>query len=479
VELTMQNNNGMELLDSMPETEDLGIEDNGNQESEEMSSEFPLEIGESSLNEDQEAAMAWLESLAEIEGANKEELLTINEERSHEPPEWIKNSIGEIDDNLVADRPSSNSDLIVIKKSDVINALNNQESMESELSKAQESAQIFEQLAKNEKSEDMEMFTSGIVELTGKSSAEQNWNTEESELESLAPTSSVVEDEGHEDIIQDEQTINNEIEESIGTENDYSSEPDIPKWLSDLDQRDTKITEDTITPKESENYGNEDTEQLPDWLRNIDTGSKTSGWISESEALSDENYPQSSNSELSAQEKDIEDIREIFPAEDTNWNLEKSESESKLEPKNEEVNPVSSGDWQSVQQDQTISDQKIADDFDSGMGFQDAQSFQKRLPSGEGSLSKIPDQGVEKEAGILELAQNFLESGDIKKALDLYAKLVKKGQLLEGVIHDLRETTYRYPLEIGVWQLLGDAYMRSNRLQDALDAYTKAEELLR
>jgi cytochrome c-type biogenesis protein CcmH/NrfG len=26
---------------------------------------------------------------------------------------------------------------------------------------------------------------------------------------------------------------------------------------------------------------------------------------------------------------------------------------------------------------------------------------------------------------------------------------------------------------------MGDAYMRANRLQDALDSYTKAEELLR
>jgi cytochrome c-type biogenesis protein CcmH/NrfG len=38
---------------------------------------------------------------------------------------------------------------------------------------------------------------------------------------------------------------------------------------------------------------------------------------------------------------------------------------------------------------------------------------------------------------------------------------------------------YRYPVEVSLWQLLGDAYMRANRLQDALDAYTKAEELLR
>jgi cytochrome c-type biogenesis protein CcmH/NrfG len=60
-----------------------------------------------------------------------------------------------------------------------------------------------------------------------------------------------------------------------------------------------------------------------------------------------------------------------------------------------------------------------------------------------------------------------------------YGKIIKKGHLLDEVIHDLREAIYRYPVDVIVWQTLGDAYMRANRLQDALDAYTKAEELLR
>jgi cytochrome c-type biogenesis protein CcmH/NrfG len=59
-----------------------------------------------------------------------------------------------------------------------------------------------------------------------------------------------------------------------------------------------------------------------------------------------------------------------------------------------------------------------------------------------------------------------------------YTKLIKKGRLLPEVIHDLREAIYRFPTNVNVWQTLGDAYMRANRLQDALDAYTKAEELL-
>ena len=62
---------------------------------------------------------------------------------------------------------------------------------------------------------------------------------------------------------------------------------------------------------------------------------------------------------------------------------------------------------------------------------------------------------------------------------DFYGKLIRKGKSLEDIIRDLRDALYRYPVEVPLWQSLGDAYMRANRLQEALDAYTKAEELLR
>ena len=80
---------------------------------------------------------------------------------------------------------------------------------------------------------------------------------------------------------------------------------------------------------------------------------------------------------------------------------------------------------------------------------------------------------------LLGSARNELSRSNISGALDTYAKLIKKGRLLDEVVHDLRDALYRYPVDVNIWQSLGDAYMRSNRLQDALDAYTKAEELLR
>ncbi len=76
-------------------------------------------------------------------------------------------------------------------------------------------------------------------------------------------------------------------------------------------------------------------------------------------------------------------------------------------------------------------------------------------------------------------ARNAFVSGEIDETVALYAQLIKSEELLPDVINDLNEALYRYPVEVPLWEALGDAYFRVDKLQDALDAYIKAEELLR
>jgi tetratricopeptide (TPR) repeat protein len=89
------------------------------------------------------------------------------------------------------------------------------------------------------------------------------------------------------------------------------------------------------------------------------------------------------------------------------------------------------------------------------------------------------DSLQDKDASFIRTARELLNKGSLDQAMASYAKLIKKGKLLEEVIEDLNEIVYRHPVDVIVWQTMGDAYMRSNRLQEALDSYTKAEELLR
>jgi len=44
---------------------------------------------------------------------------------------------------------------------------------------------------------------------------------------------------------------------------------------------------------------------------------------------------------------------------------------------------------------------------------------------------------------------------------------------------DVQEALYRFPVDVNLWVVLGDAHLRTDDLQDALDAYTKAEDLVR
>jgi len=107
--------------------------------------------------------------------------------------------------------------------------------------------------------------------------------------------------------------------------------------------------------------------------------------------------------------------------------------------------------------------------------------IERPLPVRRPSQKQPPVKPAPKleSAGLLEAAQLEMGHGNIGAAIDIYTRLIRKGKALEEIIRDLRDALYRYPVEVPLWQALGDAYMRSNRLQEALDAYTKAEELLR
>jgi competence ComEA-like helix-hairpin-helix protein len=86
---------------------------------------------------------------------------------------------------------------------------------------------------------------------------------------------------------------------------------------------------------------------------------------------------------------------------------------------------------------------------------------------------------AEDNEAVLAQARQNMDAGQSADAASQYAQMIKKNYRLDTIIHELQDALYRYPVDIGVWQTLGDAYMRNDNLQEALDAYTKAEELLR
>jgi cytochrome c-type biogenesis protein CcmH/NrfG len=76
-------------------------------------------------------------------------------------------------------------------------------------------------------------------------------------------------------------------------------------------------------------------------------------------------------------------------------------------------------------------------------------------------------------------AKEAVQSGDIESAIKQFNAIIKKGKLLEEAIEEIKEALRRHPVNVELWQVLGDAYMKENNLQEALDAFSKAENLLR
>jgi tetratricopeptide (TPR) repeat protein len=72
----------------------------------------------------------------------------------------------------------------------------------------------------------------------------------------------------------------------------------------------------------------------------------------------------------------------------------------------------------------------------------------------------------------------FLQQGQLAEANPLLDKIISSGKYVDETIQNLQDATYRFPVDETIWQKLGDAYAHSNRIQDAINAYKKAEDLI-
>jgi tetratricopeptide (TPR) repeat protein len=77
----------------------------------------------------------------------------------------------------------------------------------------------------------------------------------------------------------------------------------------------------------------------------------------------------------------------------------------------------------------------------------------------------------------LALARALWQTGEREEALEAYYRVIRVGKFLDSVIPELEEYLEQWP-SVGMQRVLGDAYMKDGRLQDALDLYRLALESL-
>lgn len=293
--------------------------------------------------------------------------------------------------------------------------------------------------------EQEETFETSLQKEESRDSSLPEWlkeiEAEEPPSETVAPN---IEESTAQSIPEWLQEVNTEPEIPLASEElQPASEKDLPDWLESLEN---KPAEPAVVPLEENTFVQP--EPLPEWLQGLEeTGPHT-----------------------------IETTPEIGKTEEVPVWVNELDNLSVEEGKPGSTKPLAfPSDMQPVEQ---------------GGGFEinpesseEPEFFQseEEVPAATANLSEIsePSMPAVDNDTMLSEAQAALDKGKLKEALAAYNQLISSGSLLDEAIHDLRDALYRYPVDIGLWQALGDAYVRGNHLQDALDAYTKAEELLR
>lgn len=101
----------------------------------------------------------------------------------------------------------------------------------------------------------------------------------------------------------------------------------------------------------------------------------------------------------------------------------------------------------------------------------------KPAPAPVVTPAPLPSDGSDQS--YLSNARTLLGQGNLTEALEIYGRLIRKRFSLDDLIWDLKNAAAKSPEDSSLWQTLGDAYMRSDRLQEALEAYNQAEQLIR
>lgn len=165
--------------------------------------------------------------------------------------------------------------------------------------------------------------------------------------------------------------------------------------------------------------------------------------------------------------------------------------------------PSNLPDWLEAVSEQPAAQQDAVPDWLQGIASEPAQDAlpAEEIPAAESVVQEpeVSSQAAEPEpawsapveeteevetatqpaAKTLPEVRAVLERGNIDSAVEGYDRLLQEGTNLPEIIQDLRDALYRYPVNTSLWQALGDAYARNDQLQEAIDAYTKAEDLLR
>jgi tetratricopeptide (TPR) repeat protein len=453
----------------------------------------PVDTGSlGTSDKDRDDSFAWLEALAAKQGAT-EGLLTSPEERMEQEPEWVKQvrkATGELKPEPVQQTPAEEPPVeipppvsVLQPKTEVENTVGSEKDIDDALA-------WFESLAARQGA------TEGLL------TKPEERLAEEPEWVRQAKGAGAQQPPVQPPPIGAESLPETEPVEPDTQAKSFAPVDDVSSWLKGLDEGDAKeepapVAEDDTTawlksldePEGEPIHVAPASEDLPAWMQDV---GEAEAPVAEPVVPMDEAKPVRETGEVPSWLSGLEAEERIAPtipaADDLPAWMRDETGEVVAEPTR--IEPTRATDWAPVDE---MREEPAEPEVESKPAPSLAPVQDKaKKPKKEKVKPAVPPQPYQepvtiKGTGMLGMpvdpilgsARAELSRSNIPGALDAYGKLIKKGRFLEETIFDLREALYRYPVEVSIWQSLGDAYMRSNQLQDALDAYTKAEELLR
>ena len=372
-------------------------------------SETPAFAADTPLSgEDQDAAMAWLESLAAKQGASEEELLTPADERLEEPPQWVQEQASEVGD------------------------------AEDEQDEERELALTAAALAG---------VTAGIL------AEDEEPTLDEIETQPGAEETIDMPSEWVPEIIDEEVQVTEPGTEEIEIEPEVieiEEEPKVIEELASAAEVDLDQVEDIDTSGE-----------IPDWLSGLAEEQETA------ELESKDWTPDMLAEEADQISTSIDDV----PAEKLDLNaatlaqLEKVPGIGFIVAQNIVNHRAQSGSFTDLEQLGEV--EGLTPDMT-------AELEDYLIVEVVTEVSTIESDLPELQAAWKDISENNIDS-----AVDQYTELINQDLHLDEVIRDLHAAINKYPDDSVLYQTLGDAYMHSNMLQEALDAYNRAEDLIK
>lgn len=373
--------------------------------------------------EDEDAALAWLESLAARQGALEEELLTAPEERLEAPPEWVQQlSVEEA-------AAASAEDMGVSEVAAGAAVVSEEVEEEGEAPSIPEEAP-----------EEGVGVLAGAAALAGAALLGKEEEEPIEEMEEMAEAVESAPPEG-EFLAESEALPAIDLEPS--------------EWIPEEELRLAEIeAPEPLTEPEPE---------LPDWLR---------GFVEEEQAPP------------SIETGPAEPVIPVPVA----LHAEPEISMPAVEPL--DINAASLAQLERLPSVGFILAQKIVSYRDTHGAFRSLDELQD-VPgvSAESAqelrrwltleiVEETVSPGPPPSHPVLADAWQNVSAGDTQAAVEKYSSLIEKGEYIDEVIQEIQEALQLHPADSRLYQALGDAYLRTDRLEEALDAYNRAEELL-